>query len=107
MLIYDQNAFELENPEYILFQTWNTTLKKWEEAKLYKLRGNINDFYNKLTSRTIEIIDGNQNYIYTTSNGNDWILQNPAEANDTYQRTLRKEEFEELIDRRNLKLNII
>lgn len=107
MLIYDQNANELENPEYIIFQTWNTTLKQWEEAKLYKLTGNINDFYNKLTSRTIEIVDDNKNFIYTTSNGNDWQLQDPRQANDVYKRILRKEEFEEIIDKRGLKLNII
>lgn len=107
MLIYDQNANELENPEYIMFQTWNTALKQWEEAKLYKLTGNINDFYNKLTSRTIEIVDDNKNFIYTTSNGNDWQLQDPRQANDVYKRILRKEEFEEIIDKRGLKLNII
>ena len=107
MLIYDQNANELENPEYIIFQTWNTALKQWEEAKLYKLTGNINDFYSKLTSRTIEIVDNSQNFIYTTSNGNDWQLQDPSQANDVYKRILRKEEFEEIIDKRGLKLNII
>ena len=107
MLIYDQNANELENPEYIMFQTWNTALKQWEESKLYKLTGNINDFYNKLTSRTIEIVDDNKNFIYTTSNGNDWQSQDPRQANDVYKRILRKEEFEEIIDKRGLKLNII
>ncbi len=67
MLVYDVKANELETPEYILFQSWDNGEKKWEETKLYKINGNINDFYNKLTSRTIEIIDGENNYIYSTS----------------------------------------
>jgi len=76
MFIYDLNSNELENPEYILFQTWNETLKKWDEVKLFKVKDDIKKFYDKLTSRTIEIIDGDENYIYTTSNGNDWNLKN-------------------------------
>jgi len=107
MLVYDVKANELETPEYILFQSWDNGEKKWEETKLYKINGNINDFYNKLTSRTIEIIDGENNYIYSTSNGNDWILQNIQNQNDDYTKTFRKEEFEELLDREGLKLNII
>lgn len=71
--IYKIESNELENPEYLVFQTWNQSLEEgigaWEEAELYKVKDNIQKFYDKLTSRTIEIIDGDQNYIYTTSNG--------------------------------------
>lgn len=76
MFLYNYNSNELENPEFIIFQTWNETLTKWDEAKLYKINDSVKKFYDKLTSRTIEIIDGDQNYIYSTSNGNDWNLQN-------------------------------
>jgi hypothetical protein len=107
MLIYKVEASELETPEYILFQTWDEGSKKWENSKLYKIDGNINEFYDKLTSRTIEIIDGEDNFIYNTSNGNDWMLQNTQNENDVYKKSFRKEEFEELIDRKGLKLNII
>lgn len=107
MFIYDLNSNELENPEYILFQTWNETLKKWDEVKLFKVKDDIKKFYDKLTSRTIEIIDGDENYIYTTSNGNDWNLQNVDKENDTYQRTFRKEELQKLLDEKKITLNII
>lgn len=107
MLIYRVEASELETPEYILFQTWDEGSKSWETSKLYKIEGNINEFYDKLTSRTIEIIDGEDNYIYQTSNGNDWILQNSQNNNDVYKKQFRKEDFEQLIDRKGLKLNII
>ena len=82
MLIYDINSNELENPEYMLFQVYNAALQKWDETKLYKITDDIKKFFDKLTSRTIEVIDGDQNFIYVTTNGNDWELQNLAKEND-------------------------
>jgi hypothetical protein len=107
MLIFKSNANELENPEFILVQSWNETLKKWEDLKVYKLKEDIKKFYDKLTSKTIEILDGSENYIYTTSNGNDWQLQNSDKENDIWKKTLRKEELEELVDSRKVKITII
>lgn len=107
MFIYDINSNELENPEYILFQSWNESLKKWSETKLYKVNDDIKKFFDKLTSKTIEILDGQENYIYTTSNGNDWELQNISKQNDTYKRFFRKEELQNIIDSEKIKLNII
>jgi hypothetical protein len=107
MFIFDINSNELENPVYLLFQTWNETLDKWEDVKLYKVRDNVTKFYDKLTSRTIEILDGDDNYIYETSNGNEWVLQNRDKANDVYKAVFRKEELQELLKDRNIKINII
>lgn len=107
MFIYDINSNELENPEYILFQSWNESLKKWSETKLYKVNDDIKKFFDKLTSKTIEILDNQENYIYTTSNGNDWELQNISKQNDTYKRFFRKEELQDIIDSKKIKLNII
>ena len=107
MFIYDINSNELENPEYILFQSWNESLKKWSDTKLYKVNDDIKKFFDKLTSKTIEILDGQENYIYSTSNGNDWELQNIDKQNDTYKRFFRKEELQNIIDSEKIKLNII
>lgn len=107
MFLYDFNSSELENPEYILFQTWNETLKKWDETKLFKVKDDIKKFYDKLTSRTIEIVDGEENYIYSTSNGNDWELQNSDKSNDIYKKTFRKEELQKILDDNKVTLNII
>lgn len=107
MMIYDFRANELENPDYILFQTYNDTLKKWDDAKLYSIEEDIKKFYDKLTSKTIEISDGGENYIYITSNGNDWELQNFDKENDVFKRFLRKEELEEVINSKNPTINII
>ena len=102
MFIYGQEQNELENPLYIIFQTWNETLKKWEDVKLYKVNNNVKNFYDKLSSKTIEVVDGDQNYIYNTSNGNEWILQNSDKENDTYKRVFRKEELQKLLDDKNI-----
>lgn len=107
MMIYDQNANEIENPDYILFQSWNETIKEWDSAKLYKVTEDIKSFFDKLTSRTIEILDGDINYIYNTSNGNDWQLQNSEKETDIYKKVLRKEELQDLLDSKSIKINII
>jgi hypothetical protein len=107
MFIFDINANELENPAYLLFQTWNDNLKKWEDVKLYRVKENVKKFYDKLTSRTIEIVEGDENYIYDTSNGSEWVLQNSEKENDIYQRVFRKEELQDLLSNRNVKVNVI
>jgi hypothetical protein len=107
MFIYDINSNELENPVYLAFQIWNDTSDNWQDVKLYKVNDNAKKFYDKLTSRTIEIVDGDQNYIYETSNGNEWVLQNTANENDIYKRVFRKEELQELLKDRKVTINII
>ena len=107
MFVYDINSNELENPVYLMMQVWNDTLDKWQEVKLYKVNDDVKKFYDKLTSRTIEIVDGDQNYIYTTSNGNEWVMQNRDKINDIYKENFRKEELEELIKDKKIKINVI
>lgn len=107
MFIYDINSNELENPVYIMMQVYNETLKKWDDVKIYKIKDDIKKFYDKLTSRTIEIVDGDQNYIYVTSNGNEWVLQNKDKENDIYKSVFRKGELQDLLKDRNIKINII
>ena len=107
MFVYKSESNELENPVYIIFQVWNETLNKWEDAKLYEINDDVKKFYDKLSSKTIEIIDGDENYIYQTSNGSDWELQNLKKENDIYQRYFRKEQLQQLLSDRNVKLTII
>lgn len=107
MFIYDINSNELENPDYLIFQTWIESLSKWEDAKLYKVNDDVKKFYDKLTSRVIEITDGDENYIYQTSNGNEWVLQNTEKENDVYKKTFRRDELQELLKDKNVQINII
>lgn len=106
MLVYNIESNELENPSYILIQSWNETLKKWADSKLYKVNGDIKKFYDKLSSKTIEVEDNEERYIYTTSNGNEYTLQN-REENGTFKKYLRKDDFESLINDRKSKIKII
>ena len=107
MFIFSQEQNELENPLYIIFQIWNESMNRWGDSKLYKVNNDVKRFYDKLSSKTIEIVDGDENYIYTTSNGSDWELQNPLKLNDIYKKNFRKEELQALLDERKIKLNII
>jgi len=91
-----------------MMQVYNDTLSSWDNSKIYKIQDDVKKFYDKLTSRTIEIVDGDQNYIYTTSNGNnEWVLQNKDVENDVYKQTFRKEELEDLVKDRKIKINVI
>jgi hypothetical protein len=107
MFLYDINSNELENPVYIMMQVYNDTLSSWDTLKIYKIQDDVKKFYDKLTSRTIEIVDGDQNFIYITSNGNEWVLQNKDVENDVYRQTFRKEELEDLVKDRKIKINVI
>lgn len=102
MFVYEAEKNELENPEYLLFQSWQESLEKWEEVKLYRVMGDVQRFYEKLSSKTIEVIDGEDSYIYSASNVNDWVLKNVEKENDVYKRILRKEELQKLLSDRKL-----
>lgn len=107
MLIYDVNSNELENPKYILFQFWDDIDKKWSETELYEINDDIKKFYDALTTKTVEILDDGKNYIYNTSNGNEWVLQNIQDKTDKWEEVIRKEEFKEMLKDKNLEIKII
>jgi hypothetical protein len=107
MFIYDISSNELENPLYITFQVWNETNKEWEDVKFFKINGDVKKFYDKLSSKTIEVTDGDENYIYVTSDGNTWELQNLDKENDVYKRFFRKDELQSLLNDRKVTVSII
>jgi hypothetical protein len=107
MFLYDVNSNELENPIYIIIQLYNETSSQWLDAKMYKIQDDVKKFYDRLTSRTIEIVDGDVNYIYSTSNGNEWVLQNKDKMNDVYGESFRKEELEDLIRNKKVVVTVI
>lgn len=107
MFIYNDDANELENPAYLMMQVWNDSLDKWSDAKLYKVNGDAKRFYDKLSSKTIEINDADENFIYTTSNGNEWTLKDTTKENDIWKRVFRKDELQKLVDDRGVSITII
>ncbi len=107
MMVYNVESNELENPIFILIQSWNESLKKWESLKLYKFNGDVRKFYDKLSSKIIEIEIDDEKFIYNSTNKNEWILQNSDKANKRFKKYLRKEELEELLKDRSIKLRIV
>lgn len=107
MLLFNFDSNELENPEYILFQNWNETTESWSETRLYKVNEDIKRFYDKLTSKTVEIIDGDNSYIYSSDNaGNEWVLQNIDKQNDTYKKVFRDKDFDDFLTKSKSKIII-
>lgn len=98
VMVYRIEANELENPEYILFQSWSDSLNKWDNTKVYKITGDIKSFYDKLSSKVIEITHNDKNYIYQSSNKNEWILQNVEQTDEKFKKYFRKDEFEKFIN---------
>jgi hypothetical protein len=106
MFIYDKKASDLDNPYYLLLQVYNGVLNKWEVTNIYKINDSIKKFYDQLSSKTIEIIDGEDRFIYETGNGNEWNLKSVKET-DIYKRNFDKEDLEKIIQDRKVKVNII
>jgi len=100
MGIYPIQVLEIQDPEYLMIQIGNGPIK------LYKLSGSIKDFYDKLTSKTVEIKAGDKNWIYKTSNsGNNWELQNQKEG-EVYKKVMTTQELEDSLNS-NTKITVI
>lgn len=94
-LIFKKDDSELDpKPEFIVFQSKAKGSNKWEPIKMYKVNENIRNFYDKLSSKTIEIKRGDKNYIFRTSNaGNDWSLQNIQNKDNTFKDIMSNDEI--------------
>lgn len=106
-MIYKIEANELENPDYIVFQSFNISSNSWERIKTFKVSVDIKKFYDKLSSKIIELEKDGSKYLYSTSNGNEWILQNKEKENNKFKSYFRKEELEELITKEKILVNMI
>lgn len=96
--IYDSIKNDADNPDYIVIQEFDKNLKVWLSFKMYSIEDDMNKFYDKLTSKTIEIKKDDNNYIYSTSNsGNNWQLQNVELENDSFKKMMSSEEIEALL----------
>jgi hypothetical protein len=103
MPIYKANDSDLENPAYLLIQNFEDD---WSDVKLYKVNGDIKNFYDKLSSKTVEIFHKEINYIYITSNGNEWELKNTKES-EIFIKTLSDSDLKDIVSKNKLKVNII
>lgn len=91
----------LDNPDYILIEDEKGIL-------LYKINGEIRNFYDKLSSKVIEIIYKKDKYIYKTSIKNEWVLQTNNE-NDYFTKIMREDDLFSIIKKmkNDLVVNII
>lgn len=108
-LIFKKEDSEIDpNPLYIVFQSKNGYGNKWDSIKMYKVNGNIKYFYDKLSSKIIELKRGNKNYIYRTSNaGNDWKLQNIQNRDEFFKDIMSNEEIKKIINDGKTSISII
>jgi hypothetical protein len=98
---------KLGDPSYIIFQTKDIN-GKWnrDNIKIYKINKDFSNFYKKLISKTIEIINNNDNYIYI-SNGNNWILKNIENKNKTFKDIMTNDEIKIVLDDNKTEIKII
>jgi hypothetical protein len=101
--IYDKTSMELEEPQFIILQYYNTETDDRSDILGFTNTDNINSFYEKLTDATIELTKGDDTFVYQTSNGgNNWEMKNVQMEDDTMKGTLDKKELQDVIDKKNL-----
>ena len=62
--VYDKKSIELEEPQFIILQYYNTKTNKRSDILGFTNTNNINSFYEKLTDATIELTNGNDTFVY-------------------------------------------
>ena len=98
--IYDKDSIELEEPQFIVLQYYNTDTDERSDILGFSNTDNINSFYEKLTDATIELKKGDDTYIYQTSNGgNNWEMKNVQMEDEEMKGTLDKKELQKVIDK--------
>lgn len=103
--LYSRNETVLDNPNLLLLQYYKND--KWYPIEIYKIKGKVDDFYDKLTAKTIKLIDDKVVYIYQTSNsGNNWLLKDKDKKSEKFKDNLETEEIKSLI-KNGAKLKII
>lgn len=100
MFIYHMDSSDLDEPVYVFIQKGNST-------KLYEINDRVQNFYDKLISKTIEIEYRGKKYLYNISNANEWVLQNTENKSSIFKEVIRSEELSDIIKNRKIKIEII
>lgn len=98
--IYKIPANPIVEPEYLLLQP------EGGETQLWRLDIEVKIFLDKISSRTIKLTKGSGNWIYSSSNGNNWKLLNIDKSNDEFRGELDKSDIEKLISDSDINFNI-
>jgi hypothetical protein len=106
--IYGINQSTIEKPKWIIIQMKEKDSDEWTPVRCYVVNGDMNRFYDIMTSRTIEIKDGENSWIYWTSNsGEEWVLKNVEDENDEFKEYLTSSEIKDLLKDGEFKFEII
>lgn len=102
-LLIDRDVTKIDNPKYLVLQYFKNN--QWSNIFMYEVNSDIRNFFEKLTSKTIEITDGDEKIIYQTSNsGNNWVLQNIENKSDIYKETLDNKELKKILSDKEYKI---
>ena len=106
--IYTIDSTQLDLPVYMLLQYYIMRDSKWSEIKLYNVQKDLQNFYDELSSITLEIRDKNNKnnkWIYTTSNsGENWKLKNTDNATTTFKTSLEMKDIENMASYSNIEM---
>ena len=103
--LYSRDETVLDNPNYIILQYYKD--EKWFPIEIYSIKGKVEDFYKKLTAKTIKLTLDNITYIYQTSNsGNNWLLKEPEKKTSKFKENINTDDIKTLI-KGGAKLKII
>ena len=107
-LIHKEEQSELDQPDYIIYQSKKRGEFKWENIKCYKVNEDMRNFYDKLTSKTVEISKGDKKYIYLTSNGGvEWNLQNVNDEDEIFKRDMEDNDIKAILVDEDISITII
>lgn len=103
--LYSRDETILNNPNFLFLQYYKDD--KWFPIEIYSIKGDVEDFYRKLTAKVIQLTLDNNTYTYETSNsGNNWLLKNQNQNTEQFKKNLNTDSIKELI-RSGAKLKII
>lgn len=103
--LYSRDETILNNPNFLILQYYKDD--KWFPIEIYSIKGDVEDFYRKLTAKVIQLTLDNNTYTYETSNsGNNWLLKNQNQNTEQFKKNLNTDSIKELI-RSGAKLKII
>jgi len=106
--IFDKNSSELENPEYIVYQSKKRNDTKWEQVKCYKVNDDMKHFYDKLTNKSVEIKKGDKTYVYVTStSGSSWQLGSGGKETDRFKKIMNNDEIKAILLDDDVSITII
>lgn len=108
--ILENDKSELEQPNYIIYQSKKLKDSTWNDVKCYKVNDNMNKFYNKLSNKTIELKKNDKTYIFNTSNaGSNWILQKHEDSQDNkiFKDDMSTDDIKAVLKDKNISITIL